>query len=433
MTKKTTVLGILGCGAVGGGLAEIIERNREHILRRSGVDLAIKRILIRDRKKPRKVRPSLLTTDPADIVNDDDIDIVVELIGGLRPAGQIVADALDGGKSVVTANKALLSAEGIGLFRKAAARGKRIGFEAAVGGGIPIIRAIAEGLKMDRLTRVTGILNGTSNYLLTRIGDAGLTFADALREAKERGFCEADPSLDLSGRDAAQKLALLAGLAFGCLVREDQILTEGIEGIEREDVAFGETLGCRLKPVAVAEKERGGLDIRVHAAFIPAGHPLAHTDHENNAVVIRGESVGDLLFAGKGAGPFPTANAVLSDIVDIAANGSHSLRLPALDRDWKRIDATSEYYLRFPIRDVPGVIGLIATALGNKGISIRRVDAALAQGKPGLGNVRIVTHHCRESVMRLAVAEIARLPFLTAKPIRVRLFDPGKGISGTTG
>ncbi|OHB77795.1 MAG: hypothetical protein A2Z34_12140 [Planctomycetes bacterium RBG_16_59_8] len=243
-----------------------------------------------------------------------------------------------------------------------------------------------------------------------------------MEEARQKGFCEKDPTLDISGRDAAQKLAILAGIALGAYVSDKDILVEGIEETDPDDIAFVSKLGYVVKQIAIAAREHNGLDLRVHPSLLPARHPLAGVEGEENGVVLEGDAVGGLTFIGKGAGSLPTASAVLSDIVEIARGRVGAIHLPPLDRKWERVDFEACYYLRFPVKDVPGVIGLIATALGNKGISISRVDAALVPGREGEGGVRVVTHRARESVVRRAVGEIGRLPCLTGKPHLLRFF-----------
>ncbi|MGH7341023.1 MAG: homoserine dehydrogenase, partial [Candidatus Rokuibacteriota bacterium] len=327
------------------------------------------------------------------------------------------------------ANKALLAARGAEIFRRAADRRVRIGFEASVCGGIPIILAISAGLVGNRISTLVGIVNGTCNFILTKMTEEKCTFAAALAEAQKRGFAEADPSLDIDGDDAAQKLQILAEIAFGVELDQTSFPVEGIRQVEAEDIRTATELGFVLKHVVIGKDRGDTLDLRAHPALLPDVHPLAHVRNEFNSVLLRGDAVDEMIFTGKGAGSLPTASAVLSDIIDISQNGhGHA------DAVWhvpegrpKPIagDVESKYYLRFPIRDIPGVIGLIATALGNRGISISHASATLVEGMPGHGNVKILTADCRESELRKALAEIARLPVLAGKPVMIRIFEEG--------
>ena len=416
---KTKTVSLLGCGTVGRGVVELIRRNRSLIAERSGVDLEISKILVRDLAKDRGgVDRSLLTNVPEEAVANG-ADVVVEVIGGLEPARSFVLGAIDAGKHVVTANKALLADCGPELFRRAADRNVRIGFEASVGGGIPIVRALSSGLAGNRIERICGILNGTCNYVLTRMAEEGLSFGAALAEAQAKGFAEADPALDVDGTDAAQKLQILAGLAFGRSLDRDSVRVEGIRALEEEDLEAAESLGFVLRHVAVGRDLGAALDLRVHPALLPKDHPLAHVRHENNAVLLKGDAVGEMVFHGRGAGAAPTASAILSDIIDLARNGAGPAHRPPPAGPAVPADPESEHYFRFPVIDAPGVIGLIATALGNRGISISHASACLVPGKTDRGSVKILAHACRASIVRKAVDEIARLPVLTGRPVAI--------------
>jgi homoserine dehydrogenase len=421
VTKKLSI-GLLGCGTVGRGLVELVTRNRKLIAERAGVEIGVSKILVRDLKKDRGVDRSLLTDRPEDVI-ENGCDVVVELIGGLEPARSFLAQAIERKKDVVTANKALLALSGTELFRAASSSGVRLGFEASVCGGIPIIRAISSGLVGNRIEAICGIVNGTCNYILTRMAEEGLSFEAALREAQAKGFAEADPSLDIDGLDAAQKLEILAELAFGAQVDPGSVIVEGIRHLDDEDIRSAKELGYVLKHVAIARDAGESLDLRVHPALLPSVHPLAHVRNENNAVLLRGDAVGEMIFQGKGAGSLPTASAVLSDIIEIARHRREPLVIPESPRKPVAGDIESQYYLRFPILDVPGVIGLIATALGNRGVSISHAAATLVKGRPGHGNVRILAHRCRESVLRKSIEEIARLPVLNGKPVVLRILE----------
>jgi homoserine dehydrogenase len=426
---KKIRIGLLGCGTVGRGLVALLKRNRAVVARRTGIELDLQRILVRDPRKERPVDRDLLTTDPAAVLEAPDVDVVVEVIGGLHPAYEHLKRGIEAGKSVVTANKALLSRHGPDLFRRAADKKVRIGFEASVCGGIPILRAVSAGLVGNRISALAGIVNGTCNYILTRMAEEKIPLAAALAEAQKRGFAEADPSLDLDGTDAAQKLQILAELAFGARLDHAKFLVEGIRHVDPEDIRTATELGYVIKHVAVGRDLGETLDLRVHPALLPEVHPLAHVRNEFNSVLLRGDAVDEMIFTGKGAGSLPTASAVLSDIIEITRSGpGHEdpvWHLPEAAEKPLARDLESEYYLRFPIRDVPGVIGLIATALGNHGVSISRALATLTPEKPGHGHVKILAHRCRESDLQKAVGEIARLPLLTGKPVVLRIFLEG--------
>lgn len=318
-------IGLLGCGTVGRGFVDLLARERERIRGRDGVDIAVRRILVRDAGKSRPgINPALVSTSAIDIL-DDGCDIIVELVGGIHSAGAFVRRALASGRHVVTANKALLAGAGRELFATAARNHVRIGFEASVCGGIPIIRALRHGLAGDRIESISGILNGTCNYILTRMEQDDLEFADALRLAQERGFAEADPSLDVGGHDAEQKLRILGELAFGPQVVRTRV--HGIADVTRAEVEQARARRCVVRHVATARRAAGGIEMRVERRELPEFHPLAAVRDENNAVVVRGRAVGEMMFQGKGAGSLPTAAAVLSDVIEIASELNHTRAL----------------------------------------------------------------------------------------------------------
>jgi homoserine dehydrogenase len=426
---KQVRIGLLGCGTVGSGLVELIKRNREVVAHRAGVEVVVRRVLVRDPRKERPVLASLLTTDPDAVVGAKDVDVVVELMGGIDPAKDYVLRALGARKHLVTANKALLARAGGELFRRAAEQRVRIGFEASVCGGIPIIRALSAGLVGNRIHALVGIVNGTCNYILTKMTEERCLFAKALVEAQRLGFAEADPSLDLDGHDAAQKLQLLAELAFDVILDHTKFPVEGIRHVEGEDIKTAKELGYVVKHLAIGKDLGDSLDLRVHPALLPNVHPLAHVRDEFNSVLLRGDAVDEMIFTGKGAGSLPTASAVLSDIIEIARSGDaehgEAWHLPTGKQKPLAPDITCKYYLRFPIKDVPGVIGQITMALGNRGISISHASASLAEGKPGFGNVKIVAHDCKESALRKALEEVGKLPVLAGKPVVLRIFEEG--------
>jgi homoserine dehydrogenase len=311
-------IGLLGCGTVGRGFVDLLARERERIRGRDGVDIAVRRILVRDADKPRPgINPSLLSTSAIDIL-DDGCHIIVELVGGVHSAGAFVRRALTNGRHVVTANKALLADSGRELFATAERNHVRIGFEASVCGGIPIVRALRHGLAGDRIESISGVLNGTCNYILTRMEQDDLEFDAALRLAQERGFAEADPALDIGGEDAAQKLRILGELAFG--PQPVKMRVHGIADVTHAEVEQARSRRCVVRHVATARRVAGGVEMRVERRELPEFHPLAAIRDENNGVVIRGRAVGELMFQGKGAGSLPTAAAVLSDVIEIASS-----------------------------------------------------------------------------------------------------------------
>lgn len=421
---RTVNLGILGMGNVGRGLVELLRRNARLIEEKSDVTLNIRRVLVRDPEKSRPVNPSILTTEPERVICAPEIEIVVELIGGIEPARTFIAKALESGKNVVTANKAVLAAHGRDLFPLAAKHRRQLGFEASVCGGIPIIRALTSGLVANRIEQLCGILNGTTNYILTQMTEKGIDYAEGLRQAQERGLAEADPSLDVRGLDSAHKLLILAALCYRARPALDDLIVEGIEHIDQEDVQATKELGFVIKLVAIAQREDDKLDLRVHPALISMGHPLSGVRNEYNAVLLRGDAIGEMIFYGRGAGSFPTASAVLSDVVEIARNPDMSpvwtSRPPA---EVAILEFSSRYYLRFPIFDVTGVIGLITTALGNHEIGISHAQATLEKQDPRWGNVKIITHRVPEKRLRRALTEISRLPVLRARPIALRILE----------
>jgi homoserine dehydrogenase len=422
MAGKQLNIGLLGCGTVGRGLLELLDKNRTLIRDRSGVDLNVSQVLVRDLKKERPgVNSALLTTRP-DKVIENGCDMVVELVGGLEPARSFIHRALAGRKQVVTANKALLAADGFNLLRAAARQNVRFGFEASVCGGIPIVRALRSGLVGNQIHGLSGILNGTCNYILTRMADSGVEFTDALREAQAKGFAEADPTLDIDGYDAAQKLKILAELAFNGRLETKDIPVEGIGTVTAEDVRFAREIGCVIRQVATAEMSDQGLSLRVETVLLPHDHQLAAVRDENNAVLVRGDAVGEMLFSGKGAGSLPSASAVLSDIVEIARHdGGFS---PLVERTIQTVtpDRSSRYYLRFQV-DEPSAIGPVITILERNGIAVARAGAIWAKTPRGYNYVKVLTHACPHSLLEKAVREISAVDVITRNSVVIRVAE----------
>ncbi|SFM49490.1 homoserine dehydrogenase [Thermodesulforhabdus norvegica] len=424
-------VGILGWGTVGCGVIEILQSHREEIKKRLGRELVLKKVADIDLERPRPVSlpREILTRDAKAVIEDPDIDIVVELIGGIEPARSFIMKALERGKHVVTANKALLAHHGNELFDFARKHQRIIAYEASVAGGIPFIKSLREGLAANNIDTVFGILNGTANFILTRMRESGLTFQEALKEAQSRGYAEADPRLDIEGIDTAHKLAITAAIAFNMSIVFDSIYVEGISGIDPLDIQFGEEFGYVLKLLAIARLGEGGVELRVHPTFIPSGHVLAGVRGAYNAVHVHGDAVGHVMLYGLGAGMMPTGSAVVADLMDLArdiAQGIHC-RLPALGSyelnpiPVKPMDeVVTCYYFRFSAVDQPGVLSKISGILGRNNISI---SAVIQKGRHIGGAVPIVmvTHEAVESSVRRAIEEIDRLDVVRAKTQLIRI------------
>jgi homoserine dehydrogenase len=406
MAGKKLKIGLLGCGNVGRGLVELINRNDSLIRQRSGVELSITRILVRDLAKERPgVDRALLTTQPEKVLKNG-CDMVVELVGGIEPARGFIQESLAGGKHVVTANKALLALDGFGLMKVAETNNLRLGFEASVCGGIPIIRALRNGLVGNSIQSLSGILNGTCNYILTRMTDDQLGFDEALKQAQAKGFAEADPTLDVEGHDAAQKLKILAELAFDAQVASDAVQVEGISGITADDIEAAYELGYVIKHVATAELADRSIALRAAPVMLPRNHQLAAIRNENNAVLLRGDAVGEMLFSGKGAGSMPSASAVLSDVVDIACHEGGFRPTEGHVIGASKTDYQSKHYLRFSVDD-PSAIGPITTVLERNGVEVARAAALWAKGNSTQHHVRIVTHAGSRERIDAALLSIA--------------------------
>jgi homoserine dehydrogenase len=430
-------IGLVGCGVVGTGMLRLLRDHAATIEGRLGGRIEVRKIAARDEDKPRDgvVPRELLGFDPMDVVRDPSVEIVVEVMGGLDPAGQVVRGALELGKHVVTANKALLAERGDELLELAEARGVDLYFEAAVAGGIPIIRLLREALSSDRIIALRGIVNGTSNYILSRMQAEGLDFDVVLRAAQEAGYAEADPTLDVSGGDACHKLTILATLAFGAKVAPSEVTTEGIDRVASVDMKAAERFGYVIKPLAIARMlESGALDLRVHPALVRKTSVLSSIGGALNAVYMEGAMLGPCLISGLGAGAMPTAMSVVSDLVDVGRNmlvGAHG-RVPSRairgDR-LRRIPIQpighheTRYYLRFSVKDRPGVLARIAGVLGAFDVSIEQMlqEEAHERGEP----VRVVmlTHECREKDMKAALREIDTLSPVIEPTVAIRIED----------
>jgi homoserine dehydrogenase len=427
-------IGIAGFGTVGGGALSILRHHQREIEARLGARIVVRRVLLRDvdKTRPLDVERSVLTTRMQDLLDDPHIEVVVELIGGTDEAFSLVEGALQRGKHVVTANKALLARRGEELFRVAAEKGVDIYYEGAVCGGVPVIRTLREALASDRITSLHGIVNGTTNYILSAMADKGEPLAKALAEAQRLGFAEADPTLDVSGGDAAQKLCVLAQLAFGARLRPDDVLTEGIMSLEPEDFAWAKEFGYALKLLAIARRvdgqTQGAIEARVHPAFIPKGSLLAGVRGAFNAVLLNSEALGPSLLFGQGAGAMPTGSAVVSDIIDLSRNilarspGRVPLP-PAGSRVGVRPHAEIRcgYYLRFTVKDVPGVLARIANTLATHRISIAAVQQREQSEAGGAVPLVIVSHEAREADVQGAIREIDLYETTVARTRLIRI------------
>jgi homoserine dehydrogenase len=411
--SETVRVGLLGLGNVGAPLARLVAEQADEIEARTGVHLELAAVAVRSLSKERSVDvpEGLLTTDAAAVVADPSVDVIVEVIGGIEPARTLVLDALAAKKPVVTGNKELLANHGAELFEAADAAGVDLLFEAAVGGGIPLIRPLRESLVGERIGRVLGIVNGTTNYILTKMAEEGTGYAEALAEAQELGYAERDPTADVEGYDAGAKAAIIASIAFGAKVVAGDVYHEGISGLTPSDIAYAARLGYVVKLLAIAERDPdGSVGVRVHPAMVPTTHPLASVRESYNAVFVEGEAVGSLMFYGRGAGGSPTASAVLGDLIDAAANlrkGAHA-SLGSLAKVAIRSidDARSEYYLNIEVVDQPGVLAAVAATFGDHGVSIRAME------QEGLGDearLVFITHTAVERDVQATLHDLRGL------------------------
>ncbi|MDR0354135.1 MAG: homoserine dehydrogenase [Deltaproteobacteria bacterium] len=415
-----TNIGLLGYGHVGAGVAKLIKTESELLGDKLGWPIRLKKALVRDLSAARNFEPEpgLLTTNPDEVVGNPDIQVVCELMGGLEPARTYILKALEAGQHVVTANKALLATHGMEIINKAAEANRDVMFEAAVAGAIPVIRTLKEGLAANRIQSLCGILNGTTNYIITRMSQNNLSFEDALREAQEAGYAEADPAADVEGLDAAHKLALLSALAYGVLPKISEMHVEGITKLEPMDFAFAAEFGYVIKLLAVSSLHdaQGPLEVRLHPAMIPAGHLLAGVNGTMNAIMIKGHASGDIFLSGRGAGMMPTASSVVGDIVEVARTHqivSSSLRPPLLG--WRTLkndvvmcmnEANLNYYLRFRVFDKPGVLSSISGVFGRHNISLAQVIQKSQSPKTDWVSLVVLTHKAKERDLLEALAEL---------------------------
>jgi homoserine dehydrogenase len=423
-------VGLIGFGNVGSGVVKILREKKQLLCEKTGVEINIKKICDKDLVSKRAVcvEKSLLTRSPDEIIADPQIDIVVELIGGIHPAKEYIVMALKNGKHVVTANKALLAQEGKELFALARDRAKNIYFEAAVGAGIPIIKALREGLVANKFHSIFGIVNGTSNFVLSQMSRNNCSFSQALAEAKARGFAEKNPSLDIKGIDSAHKLILLNYLCFGRLVSINDIFVEGISQISISDINYAKELGLEIKLLAIAKTEKGELEVRVHPTLIPKTHLLSSVDGIDNAIYVSSDLAGNLLFYGPGAGQLCAASAVVSDLVDITKDIKAGLFKSVLNtvpdtsiKKLRKIDEIeSRYYLRFLAMDKPGVLARVSGILAKFGISIASVNQK-ERRKAQIVPIVMILHEAKERNLRQALATIDRLDVVKPKSVAIRM------------
>jgi homoserine dehydrogenase len=431
---KPVKIGILGLGTVGCGTISVLARNGQEIARRAGREISIIQASARDLKKKRPCATDgiKLVQDPYEVVRNPEIEVVVELIGGYEPARALVLEAIANGKHVVTANKALIAVHGNEIFAQAQKKGVMVAFEAAVAGGIPIIKSVREGLAGNRIEWIAGIINGTSNFILTEMRDKGADFGDALKEAQRLGYAEADPTFDVEGIDTAHKLTILAAIAFGIPLKFKQAYTEGITRITRMDVQYAEKLGYRLKLLGIARRANGGVELRVHPTLIPERRLIANVDGAMNAVLVKGDAVGPTMFYGAGAGAEPTASAVVADLVDVvrtltvdpnnrvphlAFQPDALVDLPILPIE----DVETSYYLRLHALDKPGVLAEVTRILADLNISIESILQKEPRPNEKTVPVIILTQRVREKNMNEAIARIEKLSSIEGSVARIRL------------
>ncbi|MGZ8234467.1 homoserine dehydrogenase [Methylobacter tundripaludum] len=435
---KPVKVGILGLGTVGGGTVNVLKRNAAEIARRAGREIVITRASAKNLNKQRicDTQGIALTTDPFEIINDPEIEIILELIGGAGQVKDMVLKAIENGKHVVTANKSLIALHGNEIFAKASEKGVIVAFEAAVAGGIPIIKAIREGLSGNHIEWLAGIINGTGNFILTEMRDKGRDFADVLAEAQALGYAEADPTFDVEGIDAGHKLTILASIAFGIPLQFDKVYTEGITKITRTDVEYAEQLGYRIKHLGIARKTPEGIELRVHPTLIPERRLIANVNGVMNAVLVKGDAVGPTLYYGAGAGAEPTASSVVADVIDVvraltsdpenrvphlAFQADALADIPVLSADKFR----TSYYLRLNAEDKPGVLAEVTRILADHQISIEAISQKVPLHNETSVPIIILTQITLEKEMNAAIAEIEALKTVTGKVNRIRLESLG--------
>jgi len=427
---KQVNVGICGLGTVGGGTFNVLQRNAKLITGRTGFNIGVSRVATRSPRSDIDLGDIPFSTDVFDVVNDPSVDVVVELIGGYDTARELVLAAIENGKHVVTANKALIAVHGNEIFAAAAKKNVIVSYEAGVAGGIPVIKAVREGMAANRIDWIAGIINGTGNYILTEMR-AGREFAEVLKEAQDLGYAEADPTFDVEGIDAAHKLTILASAGFGVPLQFEKAYTEGISEITPYDIAHAEVLGYRIKHLGIARRREGGIELRVHPTLVPRSHLIAQVDGVLNAVLVDGDAVGQTMYYGPGAGDEATASAVIADIIDAAraVASSSNLRVPYLGFEPEAMedlpvlpmeDIQSAYYLRITAMDHPGVLAKIASIVSEHGINIESIMQKESEFKDGRIPVIILTHTVQERQMNRAIEELEALSDIDGRVVRIR-------------
>jgi homoserine dehydrogenase len=430
MRKNVVNVGLIGLGTVGTGVYKLFKNSAEIINNKSGCNVNLLKVcdIKKERFKKLNIKKEIATTDVNHIINNPEIDIVIELIGGLKPAYDFILTSLKNKKHVVTANKALLSVYWENLIKTADENNVWLMVEASVGGGIPVIRALMEGLAANKIQKIIGILNGTTNFILTKMFFENKNFSDALKEAQKMGFAEADPTLDIEGFDAMHKIIVLSNIAFSKFIKEKDVYVEGIKNVDSLDITFGYELGYIMKLLAIAEKEGDSLNVRVHPTFVAKDKLIASVNYENNAIFIKGDAVGETMFYGKGAGQMPTASAILSDVIEIAKNLSSGVeKIPYLIKETnlkilKIGDVKSKYYIRFNVVDKPGVLAKISGVLGKHDISIQSVIQK-ARSTNEKVPVVFMTYEAKEENFKKAIKEIDNLSIIKEKTVFYRVMD----------
>lgn len=436
---KPINVGLLGIGTVGGGTYTVLKRNQEEIARRIGRNIVIRIIADRDIEKARRLADNgtQVTADAFEVVSNPDIDIVIELIGGQTIAKDLILQAIANGKHVITANKALLASHGSEIFAAAQRKDVIVAFEAAVAGGIPIIKALREGLAANRIEWIAGIINGTSNFILSEMREKGLSFDTVLAHAQKLGYAEADPTYDIEGIDAAHKITIMAAIAFGIPVRFDKAYIEGITQLGNDDIRYAEELGYRIKLLGITKRVAKGIELRVHPALIPVKRLIANVEGVMNAVVVKGDAVGPTLYYGAGAGAEPTASSVIADLIDVArlltADPEHRVPylafLPELLSDMPIVpmeEVETAYYLRLQAMDKPGVLADITRILADSGISISAMVQKEHAEEEDKVNIIMLTHTTIEKNINTAIDHIERLPAMAGKVVRIRMEELSK-------
>ncbi|SDH80679.1 MULTISPECIES: homoserine dehydrogenase [unclassified Nitrosomonas] len=436
---KPINVGLLGIGTVGGGTYTVLKRNQEEIARRIGRNIVIRIIADRDIEKARRLTNDSITVtaDAFEVVSHPDIDIVIELIGGLTVAKELILQAIANGKHVITANKALLASHGSEIFAAAQQKGVIVAFEAAVAGGIPIIKALREGLTANRIEWIAGIINGTSNFILSEMREKGLAFDTVLAHAQELGYAEADPTYDIEGIDAAHKITIMAAIAFGIPVRFDKAYIEGITQLSNDDIRYAEELGYRIKLLGITKRVAKGIELRVHPTLIPVKRLIANVEGVMNAIVVKGDAVGPTLYYGAGAGAEPTASSVIADMIDVArlltADPEHRVPYLAFPSDLlsdipivPMEDVETAYYLRLQVMDKPGVLADITRILADSGISINAMVQKEHTEEEDKVNIIMLTHTTIEKNINTAIDKIEKLPVMAGKIVRIRLEELSK-------